>query len=372
MLESLKFESGTTLFYLGAPAVDHDLVSEKLIQVFDRLTQSGGRLVLTFLPITKKKEQKESTAKDESDSAANDDSQTAPVAGKGNSGELSPEKSKSQKGINQRSPEGAGVNGLVSIKKHWGMGLAFKETLPIKDDKYQAIKATSDRPDLPSAMSWHSNLYFELYDSVWQPIYSYEGLPLVIERPYGKGSILLSTDSFFLSNEALWSERYPRLLVWMMGGNTKINFDETHFGIYKQPSVAQLLRHYRFHWFFAALCLLAVLFVWKSAAYFVPPPKDDALIDADVVSDKDYTQGLIALLRRNIAGSQILGVCASEWEQTFKKSTGLRSVSVEQIRGIIGTKSNAAKKSQDPVKEYKDISSKINRLGSSSRSNKIH
>jgi hypothetical protein len=103
------------------------------------------------------------------------------------------------------------------------------------------------------------------------------------------------------------------------------------------------------------------LFVWKSAAYFVPPPKDDALLGADVVSDKDYTQGLIALLRRNIAGSQILGVCAREWEQTFKKNTGLRAVTVEQIRGLIGTDSNAAKKSKDPVKEYKDISKLISK-----------
>jgi len=153
----------------------------------------------------------------------------------------------------------------------------------------------------------------------------------------------------------LWAERHPKLLVWLIGGHSNIIFDETHFGIHKQPSVAQLIRRYRFHWFFAALVVLALLFVWKSAAYFVPPSADDALIGADVVSEKDYTQGLIALLRRNITGNQILQVCAIEWEQTFKKSKPTRAIALEHIRGLAGTEPTGPEKSKDPVKEYQKI-----------------
>ncbi len=233
--------------------------------------------------------------------------------------------------------------------------MAFKENLPLKDDKHLAIEATSTRTDLPPVISWHTNLYFDLFENVWQPLYSYEGLPLIVERSYGKGSILLCADSFFISNEALWSERHPQLLVWLIGGNSKIIFDETHFGIYKQPSVAHLLRHYRFHWFFAALVVLALLFIWKSTSYFVPPLQDDDLAGADVVSEKDYTQGLIALLRRNIAGSQVLQVCAREWEQTFKKNPRIRAAAFEHVKGIIETESNASKKSKDPVPGYQKI-----------------
>jgi len=314
MLESLRFEPGTTFFYFGSSATGNDWVPEKLVKVFDRLTQSGGRLVLTFLPVTKKRVEGGRGSKD-----------TAP-------------------------------NKLVSIKKHWGIGLAFKENLPLKDDKHLAIEATSNRRNLPPVISWHTNLYFDLYVNDWQPLYSYEGLPLVVERSYGNGSILLCTDSFFISNEALWSERHPQLLVWLIGDNSRIIFDETHFGIYKQPSVAQLLRHYRFHWFFAALAVLALLFIWKSASYFVPPPKDDVLAGAEVVSEKDYTQGLIALLRRNIASSQVLQVCAREWEQAFKKNPRIRAAGFEHVKGIIETESNASKKSKDPVQGYQKIS----------------
>ena len=325
-LESLEFEPETTFFYFGSAARDNDWVPEKLVKVFDRLTQSGGRLVLTFLPVTKS-----------------------------NSAAPPRENSDSQRVEGERGSKDSGPDKLVSIKKHWGIGLAFKENLPLKDDKHLAIEATSTRTDLPPVISWHTNLYFDLFENVWQPLYSYEGLPLIVERSYGKGSILLCADSFFISNEALWSERHPQLLVWLIGGNSKIIFDETHFGIYKQPSVAQLLRHYRFDWFFAALVVLALLFIWKSTSYFVPPLQDDDLAGADVVSEKDYTQGLIALLRRNIAGSQVLQVCAREWEQTFKKNPRIRAAAFEHVKGIIETESNASKKSKDPVPGYQKI-----------------
>jgi len=318
-LESVRFEPQTTLFYLGASAASFEPASKDMIAVIDRLTQSGGRLVLTFLPVTKRYEAKvkKSTVK-----------KKEPVK-------------------------------KISKYRHWGIGLAFKETLPVIDDKHQAVDATANRKDLPPVISWHTNLYFELFDDAWQALYNYQGLPLIVERAYGKGSILLCADSFFMSNEALRSERHPQLLVWLIGGNYSLIFDEAHLGIYKNPSVAQLIRRYRFDWFFAALAVLAILFVWKSAAYFIPPPADDALNGADVVSEKDYTQGLIALLRRHIAGNQILPVCTNEWEQTLKKSERTRADTVERIRSLTRTGSPDSKKSRDPVMGYRTISKMI-------------
>ena len=193
-------------------------------------------------------------------------------------------------------------------------------------------------------------------DAAPQGLYACKGHPVIIERPFGEGSIVLSADSFFVSNEALRSERHPQLLIWLMGSNLKIIFDEAHFGIYKQPGVTNLLRHYRFHWFFAALAVMALLFVWKNAVYFVPPLKDDVLTGTDVVSEKDYTQGLIALLRRNISGSKILQVCGQEWEQTFKKDKHFQAATFERIKSILQTKSPSSKKKADPVDGYRKIS----------------
>ena len=55
-LHSFKPEPDTTLFYLGTSTDQYDAVPQELIKVFDRLTESGGRLVLSFLPINQKHE----------------------------------------------------------------------------------------------------------------------------------------------------------------------------------------------------------------------------------------------------------------------------------------------------------------------------
>jgi hypothetical protein len=368
LLKSLTFEPQTTFFYLGTAADEFDSVPQEMIDVFDRLTQSGGRLVLTFLPVTKnsvhkakqnRSVKKKGPVKKRLETKAQGDSGGAQPAGKRKSSALTRVKSGSKKIDDHRVTKDNGQKSLVSVKKHWGIGVAFKDYLPVKDDKHVAVDAVSSRGDLPPVISWHTNLYFDLFDDAWQTLFSFEGLPLIVERTFGKGSILMCADSFFMSNEALWAERHPKLLVWLIGGHSNIIFDEAHFGIHKQPSVAQLIRRYRFDWFFAALVVLALLFVWKSAAYFVPPSAEDALNGADVVSEKDYTQGLIALLRRNISENQILQVCAREWEQTFKKSKRTRAITLEHMRDLVGSRSTGSKKSRDPVEEYRKISKLI-------------
>jgi hypothetical protein len=332
-LHSLKPETDTTLFYLGISADDYDPVPQELIEVFDRLTQSGGRLVVSFLPINRRHEK---TAKPKKE----------------------PE---SQKVKNVECREKSQKNRLIPIKKHWGIGFEFNQNLPVKDGSYLALDAVSNRRDLPPIISWHSNLYFDLRDKSWQVLYTSAGHPVMIERPFGKGSLVMCADSFFISNEALRSERHPQLLVWLLGHNAKIIFDETHFGIYTQPSVAALLRHYRFHWVFLVLTVMALLFVWKNAVYFVPPRKDNVPSGADVVSDKDYTRGLIAMLRRNIPDNEILQVCGQEWERTFKKDKRVRSAGFRRVKEILQTQALSSKKRMDAAHGYRKISRTVQR-----------
>jgi hypothetical protein len=182
---------------------------------------------------------------------------------------------------------------------------------------------------------------------------------VIIERPLGRGSIVLSSDSFFVSNEAMRSERHPQLLFWLTGSPSEIVFDEAHFGIYKSPGVAGLIRHYRFHWFVGVLAILAFLFVWKNGVYFVPPVKDDAHNIAAEVSEKDSSQGLVALLRRNIGSGKIIEVCAQEWRQTFKKDKNFRDATFNRIQSSLQTQPHSFGKKSDPVKVYRKISTII-------------
>jgi hypothetical protein len=125
--------------------------------------------------------------------------------------------------------------------------------------------------------------------------------------------------------------------------------------------VAVLLRRYRFQWVFLVLVVMALLFVWKNATYFVPPRQDDAPSGADVVSDKDYTRGLIAMLRRNIPDNEILQVCGQEWERTFKKDKRVQSAVFGRVKEILRTQALSSKKRMDAVHGYRKISRTIQR-----------
>ena len=49
---------------------------------------------------------------------------------------------------------------------------------------------------------------------------------------------MLSSDSYFLSNEAIRKERHADLLAWLVGLNARVLFDETHLGVSESPGVA--------------------------------------------------------------------------------------------------------------------------------------
>ena len=361
--QALKFEHATTFFYLGASETNWDLIPDELNQMIDRLMLSGGRLVVSFLPVHNEsiKDQNEECSNLEGEDTATSEAPPGDTSG-GSDQESKSEKRPSNKKVAEprkakrsKCKPGSQDKHFVSIKKHWGVDFEYNDEVLDEDAKVLELSATSSSARLPSVISWHTNLFFQVHDPGWSVIYSSEGQPAVIERSFGQGTIVLCADSFFISNEALWSERYPKLLLWLIGGNTEIVFDESHFGIYERPAVASLIRHYRFHWFFAALILLALLFVWKSAVYFVPPRHDDASVANDVISEKDVAQGLVSLLRRNIPAKAIVTACVQEWEKTFKNDRRIAPGTIERVKNVIASQKLSSQKVEDPVAGYQII-----------------
>jgi len=368
-LSSLKFEPHTTFLYLAARADETDLMPARN-EVFQRLTNSGGRLVLSFLPAVEKVEKGTCPAEGEDSTGdgelKSDDDESAQQPDRANKSQRTGESSPAENAP-PTCDKDAGDTHFISIKEQWGLGFNFNADLPVKDEKYLALHALSLRPDLPAAISWHSNLYFELLGDSWRTVYSVNGRPVIVERPMGEGTLVLCADSFFISNEALRSDRHPRLLAWLLGHPAEIVFEETHFGVYKQTGVVDLLRNYRFTWFLAALSLLALLFVWKNTVYFVPPGRTDLSPGADVLSEKDAASGLVALLRRNFTDNTILQVCCREWEQTFGKDKRISNNAAALIENVLQSESPSSRKKPDPVAGYRKISSALKALGISSR-----
>jgi hypothetical protein len=313
-LQNLKFKERTAFFYVGIAAFDSESVSSEWLNVFERLTNTGGRLLVSFLPVEKKP-------------------------------------------ADWRMSKCSAPTAKVKDKeKARGLALAFADTpadtaVNRSDDLSQThIKG------LPESISWHTALYFDELEDVWRVIYAADGRPVIIERPYGRGSLVLAADSFFLSNEALRSERHPELLAWMIGESSQVVFDETHFGIFKHPGVLNLIKNYRFHWFIFGVAILALLFIWKSSVYFVPPPKSSRSGQSkDFVSDRESTQGLISLLRRNIPRRQLLQTCVREWERSIQPEKRFRNDKLKQIKSVLQMIETQSPKSIDPVVGYRRI-----------------
>jgi hypothetical protein len=122
------------------------------------------------------------------------------------------------------------------------------------------------------------------------------------------------------------------------------------------PGVLRLIKNYRFHWFIFGVAILALLFIWKNSVYFVPPPKSSrSQQNKDFVSDRESTQGLISLLRRNIPKRRLLQICMREWERSIQPEKRFRGDKLKQIKSAFQSIETQSPKSIDPVQGYRRI-----------------
>jgi len=167
---------------------------------------------------------------------------------------------------------------------------------------------------------WHTALYFKSPIPALRVIYQVDGQPVLLERKFGRGSFVFSSDSYLFSNEAMRADRAPRLLAWLIGDTgslppASIIFEETHLGVQENPGIAALARKYGLQGFAAALLALASLYIWQSGAPFLPPRREEA--GSDIVAGQDSASGFVSLLRRGIAPPRLLAACLEQWKKSF-------------------------------------------------------
>jgi hypothetical protein len=341
-LSKLRDVEKVTVFCLGTGSPY--AVSRDLVEGVESLAVGGGRLVISFRPSTgkpwsvRRRERKEHrTAREE----------------QGEKPEESPGKKNEQE--DQDDSDKSRLP-WVSLDERWGLGLDYAE-LPVSyDSPYGSTVAHGvDVETLPDSISWHTALFFDKLEDAWRVVYAREGRPVIIERSFGKGTLVLSADSYYLSNEAMRSERHPELLAWLVGPNRTIVFDEAHLGLSEHPGIAALVRKYRLHGVVAGCLLLAGLFVWKNAVSFVPPYEDEPG-EREVAAGRDFAAALTNLLRRSISQKDILSVCLDEWKRSVSHARKDLRSRVEMIEGVLEQENARPAKRRDAVRCYRTIS----------------
>jgi hypothetical protein len=364
-----KIDSGrdTTFLYLGVKARNWEVVQEDLLKVFEKITTEGGRLVLSFLPVVNPPD-KNDRAKSRSptptkepgpNNPPNDiENKTAnPQTPEGQDADQNKPSAPKKSGKTPSKKRLVDTCKCASLQERWGVTFDYQPQSAAKQN--QAISVSGSEGVLRLLpVSWHTVLFFEDLQPPWKTIYALDDRPVIIEKTMGRGSIVFTADSFFVSNEALLVDRNPALLAWLIGPNSQVVFDEYHLGIMKTKGVAALIRSYRLHWFFVGLAFLAALVVWKNAIHFVPPPRHAPnLNQAPLASERDHTQGLISLLRRNIAVNDILTVCVAEWKKAANRGDKIVTEKISKIESLLEVQESPSKKEIDPVDGYHKICS---------------
>ena len=329
---STKLEGGRqrVLLILGADSTSLGVMTEEDFKAVQNFMFSGGRVVLSLLPAASE----QSLARQDATPPAKNE--TSPRA--------------------DTNAADADFRTVSFLDKH---GLRLKNDAlfdPNVAGSRAELAESSPAPEgLPPSISWHSAAYFTDLDVHWRTLYQRRKHAVVIERPFGPGSLVLSADSYFASNEALRRERYPALLTWLIGGCRVILFDETHLGVEEHLGVAALLRRYHLQGVLMGLLLVAGLFVWQNSAPFVPPFQEEpAKGRTALVQGRESTAGFASLLRRSIPPADILSVCFAEWKSACAR-TPRAAARLAEVEKIMKAEQALAPGSRQPLATWQTI-----------------
>lgn len=345
----------TTIFYLGVRHAQFEYAADKAsVIAAEQILANGGRLVVSFFPVTSNAKPwlLEETENEERKEAKDDDESGEKVESEEKTPTPADDKPSEKKKADEKDDAA-----LINLAERWGVKFEIAE-LPKPAAEKAAAPVFAHRADkdvdLPVKLSWHTGLYFTPTRGDWRVIYRRGAYPVMIERAYGKGAIVFIADSYLFSNEAMRNERHADLLAWFVGGYPQVMFDETHLGVMESPGVASLIRKYGLSGFFVSLFILALLFVWKNSASFVPP-QEERFAEGGALG-KDMMAGFVNLLRSNIAPNDILPACVAEWEKTFAHLQKDDPSLWAQIAAAIQAEQARPAKERHPVKLYRAIS----------------
>ena len=314
---------GSTLFLIGLDERAFGRMDAPTVRTMEEAARKGARIVIAFAPLTHEGEDRRPMALKERQEGS----------GKGKEG------SKDEDALQEE---------YVDLWGRWEVGTRLLSRLSGR------ANLVGGGQGFPLFVDWRSPLVFEPHHKDWRPIYEREGSPVLLERPFGKGEIVLASDAFFLSNEAMKKERLPHLLSWLCGDHRRIIFDETHLGIAESPGLAKLIERHGLTPFFISLIVLIALALWRASIPLVPARSSRH--PGEISLGRDHLTGLANLLRRNIPRNDVVAACVNEWENSF--SHGGRDVSflISQMSEIVQGDLSRPRRMRSPVDAYRRIS----------------
>jgi len=218
-MKKIAVAPARTIVFAGMDGIQWERFSVDEANALDAAVRAGSRAVIIFKaerettwemkgPSAKKKAADEKKEKAEQKKKDGKDDKS--------SSRKTPEERERR---SPRNDEGEGEKfkiERVDWTRRWGMEL---RTRWIMDREEGAVKKASAPDALEGTVPWKSDLYFHLTQgSDWKVLYTRGSSPVLMEMSLGRGSVVLASDTFFLSNEAMQKSRETALLAWLIGG----------------------------------------------------------------------------------------------------------------------------------------------------------
>ncbi len=362
-----KLGSGrdTALLVLGTPHRAMEELSRDDVRDIEAFMRDGGRVVFAFHPFAvegrfRQLEAEHAERKKKAESAKGKPKSKPPPEAK--PGPPLPERKPKPRKTTDDEDQIPESMRPVKLKDQWGVTFVTQDLK--SDGTGVATPASAKRQDapatLPEHLAWHTALCFTSLDSHWRTNYLREDRPVIIERTFGRGSMVFCADSYPFSNEAMRKDRQAALLAWFLGPNHRVVFDETHLGVENQPGVATLARRYRLHGLFGALCVLALLFIWKNATSLVPAHDEESGEVGGHVAGKDSASGFVNLLRRSIPASELLSVCFAEWRKSHQHAASRVGERGQRMEAVVRAQEALPPRERRPADAYLEVSRILN------------
>jgi len=309
-IRDVELTPDTVLFFLGDDypvESSHMTIPKDLSNHLFRFVNEGGRMVITLRPYFRFSDEEDSSNEEdlEEEDAEEEDAGEETTDTGACGGESCP-----SAGCKTCQEE----RGDVRVTEWFGATAMARPG--IEPGTEVTLSEAYVGSGLPRSMQAYTSLCFTNTHTDWQVVYESDGVPLIMERNIGQGSIVLSAMGYCVSNEAMRDDLQPRLLAWLIGNRTRALFDEVHLGIAEQPGVASLIRRYRLFGAVAACLLVALLWIWQNAIPLVPASATRTDGGGAVTADRDSTAGYISLLRRSIPLAGVLEVCVKTWRES--------------------------------------------------------
>jgi hypothetical protein len=285
-----KGRAGTTLLFVGAGRAFFGDDTEENFETFESFLREGLHVVVALNP------------RSIPSFVAGDDPTTDPWRD-----------FPGRKSIVESDPD---EDNMANAGERWGFSFQ-RAVIAAKEPKDGFEVESASSPNAPPRLPrWFSPWRWAQFGSEWKTLATVAGQPVLMRRAFGQGSLTMATDATFLSNEALWRAPEPGFLLWFLGSQPHLVFDETLHGTQSDPGIMHLLRRYRLLGFFGSVGVLLALFVWRASSSLMPAHESIASVQAGPIIGAEGATGFTNLLRQSIPLKSLLRTCFNEWARS--------------------------------------------------------